>query len=124
VKTDFSETYAAVGKLTTFRYLISLDGRCGWNIDHLDVLTAFLNPEVDDNNIYMVLPEGWPEGQEDTRTFTPPIIERLSKALYGLKRSPQLWHNAINTFLLFLGFTQSQADPNHYIRSGAILILL
>jgi len=125
-QTDFGETYAPVGKLTTFRYLISLVGRCGWNIDHLDVVTAFLNLDVDDVDIYVVLPEGCPEGNEDTRTYAhaPPIIVRLRKALYGLKQAPRLWHNDINTFLLFLGFTQSQADPTLYIRSDGILILL
>jgi len=87
----------------------------------LDVVTAFLNPEVDDDDIYMVLPEGWPEGLD---AHAPPIIVRLRKALYGLKQAPRLWHNDINTFLLFLGFTQSQADPNLYIRSDGILILL
>ena len=56
--TDFGETNAAVGKLTTFRYLTSLVGRSGWIIDHLDVVTRFLNPEVDDDDIYMALPEG------------------------------------------------------------------
>jgi len=29
VQTDFDETYAPVGKLSTFRNLISLVGRCG-----------------------------------------------------------------------------------------------
>jgi hypothetical protein len=87
----------------------------------LDVVTAFLNPEVDDDDIYMALPEGWPEGLD---AHALPIIVRLRKALYGLKQSPRLWHNDINTFLLFLGFTQSQADPNLYIRSDGILILL
>jgi len=56
--TDFGETYAPVGKLTTSRYLIFLVGKYGWNIDHLHVVTAFLNPEVDDNDIYITLPEG------------------------------------------------------------------
>ena len=119
-QTDFGETYAPVGKLTTFRYLISLVRRCGWNMDHLDVVTAFLNPDVDDHDIYMVLPEGWPH--EDTHA--PPIILRLRKALYGLKQAQRLWHNDINTFLLSLGFTQSQADPNLYIRTNGIVILL
>jgi len=59
-QTDFGETDVPVGKLTTFRYLISLirKYRTGWNMDHLDVVTAFLNPEIDDDNIYMTLPEG------------------------------------------------------------------
>jgi hypothetical protein len=43
-QTDYGETYAPVGKLTTFRILISLAAREGWIIDHLDVVTAFLNP--------------------------------------------------------------------------------
>jgi hypothetical protein len=123
-QTDFGETYAPVGKLTTFRYLISLVGRCGCNIDHLDVVTAFLNPDVDDDDIDMVLPEAWPKGNEVTRTHAPPIIVRLRNALYSLKQAPRLWHNDIKTFHLFLGFTQSQADPNLYIRSDGILILL
>jgi hypothetical protein len=35
-QTDFGETYAPVGKLTTFRYLISLIGKYGtrWSMDH------------------------------------------------------------------------------------------
>jgi hypothetical protein len=57
-QTDFGETYAPVGKLTAFRYLISLIGRYGWNMDHLDVVTDFLNPKIDDDDIYMTLPEG------------------------------------------------------------------
>jgi len=59
---DFGETYAAVGKLTTIRYLISQVGMHVWNIKHLDVITALLNPEVDDDDIYMMMPEGWLEG--------------------------------------------------------------
>jgi len=55
---DFSETYGPVGKLTTFRYLISVIWRYGWNMDHLDVGTAFLNPDIDDDDIYMTLLEG------------------------------------------------------------------
>jgi hypothetical protein len=94
-QTDFGETCAPVGTLTTIRYLISLVGKYGLNIDHLDRVTAFLNPEVDDDDIHMTLPAGWPE-----RLNTPTIIVRLKKALYGLKQAPRLWYNDINTFLL------------------------
>jgi len=88
-------------------------------MDHLDVVTAFLNSEIDDDNIYMTLPEGWPEGLNARK-----IIVRLRKALYGLKQAPRLWHDDINAFLLSLGFTQSSADHNLYLRSDGILILL
>jgi hypothetical protein len=92
-------TYAPVGKLTTFRLLISLAVRDGWSIDYLDVVTVCLNPEVDDDTIYMELPEGWP--------FAGSIV-RLNKAPYGLKQAPRLWHRHINVFLLSLDFTQSK----------------
>jgi hypothetical protein len=120
-QTDFGETYAPVGKLTTFRYLISLIGKygTGWNIDDLDVVTAFLNPEIDDDDIYMTLPEGWPEGSN-----APRIVVRLRKDLYGLNQAPRLWHDDINAFLLSLGFTQSLADPNLYVLNDDIMILL
>jgi len=88
-------------------------------MDHLEVVTAFLNTEIDDDDIYMTLPERWPEGSN-----APKIVVRLRKALYGLKQAPQLWHNDINAFLLSLGFTQSAADANLYLRSDGILILL
>jgi len=116
---DFIETYAPVGKLTIFRYLISLVGKYDWNIDQLDVGTAFFNPEVDEEDIYMTLPEGWPEGLN-----APMMIVPIQKALYSLKLAPRLEYNDINTFLLFLEFTQSQADPNFYLNSDGILMLL
>jgi hypothetical protein len=56
-QTDCGETYALVGTLTTVRNISSLDAKHRWIIDHLNVVTAFLNSEVDDNNIYMTLPE-------------------------------------------------------------------
>jgi hypothetical protein len=116
-ETDLGETYDPVGKLTPVRYLLSLVGRSGWYIYHFDVVTAFLSPEVEDDDIYMVLPEG-------LDAHAAPIIVRLRKALYGLKQAPQLWLNDINTNLLFLGLTQSPAGPNLHIRSDGILILL
>jgi hypothetical protein len=117
---DFNDTYAPVGKLTTLRYLLSLSAQNGWQIDHLDVVTAFLNPEVD-SDVYMALPEGidW----LDPKLYAAARHVKLRKALYGLKQAPKIWHEAINRFLLSLGFKPTQADPNIYI-NGDVLILL
>jgi hypothetical protein len=81
---DFGETYAPVGMLTTFGYVISLIGRYEYNIDHLDIVTAFLNLKIDDDNIHMTLPEGWP----DSHTV-PKIIVRLRQARYSRKQAPR-----------------------------------
>jgi hypothetical protein len=39
-QTDFGETCAPVRNLSTLRYLISLVGKHGWNMDHLNVVTV------------------------------------------------------------------------------------
>lgn len=54
--------YTPVRKLTNLGYLISPVGQRGWNIFQLDVATSILNPEVNDNDMYMTLPKRWPEG--------------------------------------------------------------
>ena len=53
-------------------------------MDHLLKVTPFPNLEIDDDDIYMTLPEGWPEGLN-----TPKICIRLRKSLYGLEQAPR-----------------------------------
>jgi hypothetical protein len=118
-RTHFGEIYAPVGKVTKMRYLTS-PIRSDWsNLAHLDVVTDFLLTKIDDGNIYLTMPETWPEELKP-----PKIAVRLRKVLYSLKRAPWRLPNAINFFLLSLGFTQSLADPNLYLRSDGIMILL
>eukprot|EP00253_Pinus_taeda_P032550 PITA_32550 len=42
--------------------------------------------------------------------------EKLKKALYGLKQAPQAWYKMINSYLMKLGFTRSEVDPNLYLK--------
>jgi len=77
---DYGETYAPVGKLTTFRLLFSLAIHYNWKIDHLDVVTAFLNPDVDDDTLFMELSKYWLEDRPEEIT-----VVRLRKAVYALK---------------------------------------
>lgn len=119
-QTDFGETYAPVKKLSTFQYFISLVERCGWYIDHMVVVAAFLSPGVDHDDVYVVLPGGWPESLD---AHGPPLIVRLSKVLGGQTQAPRLSHTDINTFLPFLWFTQLHADHNVYFCCDGIFIL-
>ncbi|MCY6524885.1 reverse transcriptase domain-containing protein [Actinobacillus pleuropneumoniae] len=41
---------------------------------------------------------------------------RLKKALYGLKQAPRAWYERIDSYLMKLGFTRSEADPNLYFK--------
>ena len=97
-------------------------------IDHMDVATAFLNPEVDDPDLFMEIPEGWDSGDvsESGTGMAAGSIVRLNKALYGLKQAPRLWYKDIDGFLVkSLNFAQSNADPNLYIHGqGNMRVLL
>ena len=120
--TDFGETYAPVSKLSTFRLLLSIAAKFGWKVDHMDVATAFLNPKIDRETVFMSLPAGM-EWVDPWLHACGVDVVRLRKALYGLRQAPKLWFDAINAFLLALGFKASQADPNLYVKGSVILLL-
>jgi hypothetical protein len=42
------------------------------------------------------------------------MCARLKKALYGLKQAPRAWYSRIDGYLLSMGFTKSEVDPNLY----------
>jgi hypothetical protein len=54
----------------------------------MDALTAFLNPDVD-NDIYLEHPLLWVDKREN-RVLTDKDVCKLNKALYGLKQLPRL----------------------------------
>jgi len=116
---DYDSTYAPVSWLPTLRILISLAPSRGWFVDHVDVVTAFLNPDIDRKDVYMLLPPGFPEMRPDLAYST--VV--LKKALYGLKQAPRLWYKAIDSLLLSMGFSKSNAEPNLYIQPNFYLIL-
>src|SRR3978361_402853 len=69
---DYDETYAPVSKMATFRLLLAMAAQYGWDVDHMDVVTAFLNPKIDRDNIYMTMPLGidWLDPTVSTSTGT------------------------------------------------------
>ena len=88
---DYGETFARpVAKFATLRMLLALAAIHDWEIDQMDVETAFLNPQLEEE-VYMESPEGYK---------TPGQVCRLKKALYGLKQAPRAWYKDINTYLV------------------------
>jgi len=83
-----------------------------WEIDQMDVVTAFLNPKVD-GDVYMALPQGIESGE--------PRVCKLRKSLYGLKQAPRLWYEHIDQFLRSLGLKQCEYDPNVYLSASIAL---
>jgi hypothetical protein len=75
---DFFDTYSPIARLTTIRVLLSLATSHGLLIHQMDIKTAFLNGELDEE-IYMTQTDGFAvKDQEDK-------VCMLVKSLYGLK---------------------------------------
>ena len=107
---DYDGTSAPVSKMATFRLILALATQYGFDVDHMDVVTAFLNPKIDRDNIYMEMPLGidWlrlsgsvssritSTGSESTGSMSSGSVLILRKALYGLKLAPRLWYENID----------------------------
>ena len=85
----------------------------------MDVKTAFLHGAIKEE-VYVEQPLGFEVQDRDTH------VCRLKKALYGLKQAPRAWYERIDSYLMKLGFTRSNADPNLYFKvvQGKPLILV
>jgi transposase InsO family protein len=117
---DFDETFAPVAKLVSLRMLLSLAALHDWELDQMDVVTAFLNPEID-GDIYMKLPEGIHSWSSE---IPPNSVCKLRKALYGLKQAPRLWYRHIDAFLCSINLQRCEYDPNVYISSDSLATVI
>jgi Reverse transcriptase (RNA-dependent DNA polymerase) len=91
---NYIDTYAPVSEWTIERLFLYLSCALSWEKVQVDVKTAFLNGELDEE-VYVQTPRGiagWPSR-----------IKRLLKAMYGLKQVHKAWHTKFLT-TLFDGF--------------------
>ena len=96
---DFSETYAPVVRTTSIRIVLTIAASLDFEIQQLDIKTAFLNGELDEE-IFMEQPPGYESGDPGE------LVCKLQKSLYGLKQSPRVWNLTISKFLIQIGFKQ------------------
>ncbi|KAL0290713.1 UNVERIFIED_CONTAM: Retrovirus-related Pol polyprotein from transposon TNT 1-94 [Sesamum angustifolium] len=101
---DYFDTYSPVARLTTIRVLIALASVYNLSIHQMDVKTAFLYGELEDE-IYMDQPEGFVAHGNESK------VCKLVKSLYGLKQAPKQWHEKFDQTILAFGFTDmGEAD--------------
>lgn len=79
-------------KWATLRLVIALAAALGWELHHMDVITAFLNCKLKEL-IYMLQPPGFAKpGSEH-------LVCKLNRSIYGLKQSPRAWYEEVDAFL-------------------------
>lgn len=97
---DYAETYAPVAKLTTLRILLAIANRFNMYIHQMDVKSAFLNGDLDEE-IFMIPPEGFEKSNK---------VCKLQKAIYGLKQASRMWNEKFNDFVTRIGFKRCASD--------------
>ena len=116
---DYNEIFSPVVKMTTIRLVLALVAKENLYLEQMDVKTAFLHGELEEE-IYMVQPQGFEvRGKEK-------MVCKLQRSLYGLKQAPRQWYKRFDTFICSNGFLRCQADHCCYIKSlgDSFIILL
>jgi hypothetical protein len=101
------------------RLLLALSALEDWEIQALDVKTAFLYGELDEE-LYMEQPEGFIIKGQETKVY------RLKKALYGLKQASLAWNKQADKSLKTIGFKRCLSDTGVYIqiKNNDILVVV
>ena len=98
---------------STLRYLLALAAQYKLAIFHLDVETAFLNGELEEE-----IDAFQPEGCKSAKY--PDKVIKLNKALYGLKQGSRTWNIKLKEILIIMNFIQLKTDRCVYILEHTI----
>jgi hypothetical protein len=104
---DYNETFAPVANFMSIRCVLALAAIEDMEIHQMDVKTAFLNGDLEEE-IYMEQPEGFTQEGEH-------LVCKLHKSLYGLKQSPRAWNQKLDAFLKNIKFMRSDANFSVYV---------
>ena len=104
---DYFDTYAPVARITSISLLFALASIYNLCIHQMDVKTAFLNGDLNEE-VYMEQPEGFVLPGNEHK------VCKLTKSLYGLKQAPKQWHEKFDLVILEYGFKNNGADKCIY----------
>ena len=105
-------------KKDSLRIIMALVAHYDLELHQMDVKTAFLNEDLDED-VYMDQPEGFSvEGKEQ-------LVCKLKKSIYGLKQASRQWYIKFNTIITSFGFKENTVDHCIYRKiSGSKFVYL
>jgi Reverse transcriptase (RNA-dependent DNA polymerase) len=117
---DFEEIFSPVVKMSSIRVVLGLTASLDLKIKQLDVKTAFLYGDLEEE-LYMEQPESFEKkGQEH-------LVCKLRRSLYGLKQAPRNWYKMFESFMCDNKFEKTNSDSCVLVKkysSGDFIILL
>ncbi|KAM1402838.1 hypothetical protein ACFX2I_011521 [Malus domestica] len=106
---DYNEIFSPVVKHSSIRIMLALVAQYDLELVQLDVKTAFLHGDLNEE-IYMCQPDGYiVKGKEN-------LFCKLKKSLYGLKQSPRQWYLRFDKFMRGQNYSRSQYDHCVYFK--------
>ena len=97
---DYDETFCPVVRFESVRTVIALAVQNGLKLYQMDMTTAFLNGELEEE-VYMRQPEGFVDKDRQH------LVCKLKRSIYGLKQSPRCWNSGLDAQLSRMGFIQT-----------------
>lgn len=115
---DYNETYSPVVRYASIRYLLGLAAQMDLRIYQMDAVTAFLQGDLTEEEIFMEQPEGFVDKKD------PKKVCRLRKALYGLKQASRVWNGKLDAELKQIGLKRSSFDPCVYYKVNGDRVII
>jgi hypothetical protein len=117
---DFNDIFSPVVRYETVRLILALAALENWHMSSVDVKTAFLYGELDEE-LYMEQPEGFKiPGKEH-------LVLRLKRAIYGLRQAALQWWKALDKSMAKLGFKRLLSDSGIFVykdKNGAPKVIV
>src|SRR3954464_8580879 len=82
---DYKETFSPVSKKDSLRVIMALVAHFDLELQQMDVKTAFLNGELEEE-VFMKQPEGFPSSNGEH------LVCKLKRSIYGLKQASRQWY--------------------------------
>jgi hypothetical protein len=93
---DFDDAFAPVTRIESVG-LLALAAQEGWRVHHMDVKSAFLHDDLNEEVYVHQLP-GFAIPDKEGKML------RLRKALYSLRQAPRVWNAKLDSTLRRMGF--------------------
>ena len=106
---DYNEVFSPVMKHSSIRILLALATQYDYELDQLDVKTAFLYGDLEEE-INMTQLLGFKVAGKEKLVCKP------EKSLYGLKQSLRQWYKCFDKFMSGRGYTRSLYDSCVHFR--------